>query len=127
MVDSNSLSAIREFPLNREIRRALPSIIEIVAINDSLLVYNENTDEPIEVTFAPDDSNQTLFELREALIASGKFAEVKIEKFIDSFARSWLKLETGYMDVKKCFAKAKRLKRLRRVNKDLRDFMGVAA
>jgi hypothetical protein len=90
----------------------LPSITEAVAINDSLLIYNRKTDEPIEVTYAPDDPNLTFRELREALPVSEKFAEAKIDEFIDCFGSYFLRLETGWQGFKKCVAKAKSLKTL---------------
>jgi len=112
MVNSNSLTTIRTFPLTKRIRRIL-SVIEIYTIDDTPFVCCEKIDEPIECIYAPETPNLTFRELREALVASEKSNEARVDEFIDCFGGLWLKLEeTGYVDFKRCFAKAKSLQPL---------------
>jgi hypothetical protein len=105
MVNSNSLTTIKTFPLNKRIQRILP-VIEIYTIDDTLFVYTVKIDEPVEVTYSPEEPNVTFRQLREALVASEKFTEAEIDEFIDYFNRLWMKLEeTDYADFQRCFAR----------------------
>jgi hypothetical protein len=122
MVNSNSLATVRDFPLNRKIRRILP-VVEIYAVDDTLFICTTKTDEPIECVYCPEEPNITLHELREVLVASGIFNESKADQFVDCFKDLWLNLieeereaslysaNSGYVD-KICFARAKSIKSL---------------
>jgi hypothetical protein len=118
MVNSNSLATIKDFPLTKEIRRILPSITEVFAINNILFVYNTKTEEPVECAYIAEEPNRTFLELRDALVESHKFSEAKIDKFIECFADLWLKLviEEDRIDSdygkRSCFIKAMSLKSL---------------
>jgi hypothetical protein len=84
MVNSNSLTTIKTFPLSKRIQRILP-VIEIYTIDDTLFVYTTKIDEPVEVTYSPEEPNITFRSLREAFVASGKFT--------DEEERRWAQLE----------------------------------
>jgi hypothetical protein len=105
---TSSITPIKAFPITREIIWALPSITEIYAVNDILLVYSKKTKDPITVSYNPDKlygRARTLSELKEKMVATGKFDETRLDRFIDVFSDLWWK-----SDFKRSMARAKDIK-----------------